>query len=745
MSKKAASLIDNETIAFLDGARNQDTLIVNSIALERRNIDFKFGHTERLNNWRTDELHIEKANIAEATFLSKLQDEEQAQLLDRQTLESTEEMAVENDQKTFNLIVNEMKSLKLQCLQNKEAADKLKRAKKTLKSRRAAVQSRLTRLESLQEQQRRNLSEAHTRALKEMKLGRNLRLREVEDPEMRIVLNGHEFNAKTLAAESAKDKAILENEARILNSRIFSKMVINQKEIEQLREVHLLSLKQTTKVCDLEIDALDEIESLEAQHRAQENKMEADLKAITDKEEARVLSEMAASRVYASQRQTHHFSTTVRMKQQKEAKALELRQHIEAEEREKLFWKQEEEALRCHLSSTGQDQHLTDHKAFEKIAEQLLDRGRLNQKPRLLLRGESDDDEFKDLEDDIAADLQTSINESERMFAREMFKIESMKKNNSMQLMKFRHKNKKTLEAIRKSSQQALKELMESHDEEMNVLQEQQEVEMNSMKETQELTEKVDEGNKVLNDKLSAMLPKFVIDAMKHDEKVPPREFDNLVFLTADIVSFTSLSSKSSAGQIISLLNRLYSQMDDVLDSFPDVFKLETIGDAYCIVSGLNSQDRPVKYSVTDIVECALSFIEIVNHLDMSDQIQKDLKIRIGIHVGPAVGGVATSSIPKFSLFGDTVTLTSLLEQSSRPNEIHVSAPIAEFIKDDYEFDVSESIMVESSDGGAKRKVGTFWLVGKSTGRKGESVGGVASKKAVKAPKAATSRSLRFD
>ncbi|KAJ3299021.1 Nitrogen permease regulator 2, partial [Blyttiomyces sp. JEL0837] len=672
-----------------------------------------YAHAERFNNFKTDELYIERANLAEASFLEKVHDDEHTSMLARQAEDAASQLSMEEDLKTFNNIVSEMRTLTLQCAQNKAAAERMKRAKNILKERRAAMRQHLARVEARQERERKSLAEAHARHLKLLNYGRNLHIRDVEDPEIRIILKGFEFNNKTLNDEIMKTKQEKAEAAKLYHAQVLDLIVRNQKEIEQLREEHLLQLKHITRYCDREIEIIDENESLLAEHTAKEQRYEAELKAKVDFEEARILSQIAAARVHAEQRAVQDLANQIREAHRKEARQLITMQRREARKREVEFWKREEEELKSHLLQQG----------FE-TSGQLYDR-----KKKELLSGFPDSLTSLYDPDYVASDedeepIESSHNdlnmiEIENQKIREMAVVDMMRKQNKSLLRKMKLANKKIRESRRAEQQKSLLAILEAQTTDIKKLKEQQAKEAAALVETQRTSLKLDEDNKASNDRLYAMLPRFVADKMKSGVPIEPTPFNNLTILIADIVSFTSLSSKSSANQIVTLLNRLYSAMDQELDSYEDVYKLETIGDAYCIVAGLNNQERSVKANAIDIIECAMSFINIVQNLDMSDQVQDKLQIRIGIHTGPAVGGVANPTMPKFSLFGDTVTTTSLLEQSSQPMQIHISGATQALVKDEYDLDVSESINLEGQNG-AKQRLSTFWVLGRKSANGGK-------------------------
>ena len=60
----------------------------------------------------------------------------------------------------------------------------------------------------------------------------------------------------------------------------------------------------------------------------------------------------------------------------------------------------------------------------------------------------------------------------------------------------------------------------------------------------------------------------MVADKLKRGESVSPEFYDSATVYFSDIVGFTALSSASSAFQIVTMLNELYTQFDSVIDQY---------------------------------------------------------------------------------------------------------------------------------------------------------------------------------
>lgn len=76
--------------------------------------------------------------------------------------------------------------------------------------------------------------------------------------------------------------------------------------------------------------------------------------------------------------------------------------------------------------------------------------------------------------------------------------------------------------------------------------------------------------------------------------------------LFSDIVGFTSICSTATPFMVISMLEILYKDFDEFCGFF-DVYKVETIGDAYCVASGLH---RASVYDAHKVAWMALRMID---------------------------------------------------------------------------------------------------------------------------------------
>lgn len=130
---------------------------------------------------------------------------------------------------------------------------------------------------------------------------------------------------------------------------------------------------------------------------------------------------------------------------------------------------------------------------------------------------------------------------------------------------------------------------------------------------------------------------------------VPPESFDMVTIYFSDIVGFTTISAYSSPFEVVQLLNDLYTMFDDICNDF-DVYKVETIGDAYMVVSGLPIRNG--NKHAGEIATMALNLLYHCGQFKIGHLPGIPLRLRIGLHSGACVSGVVGSKMPRYCLFG---------------------------------------------------------------------------------------------
>ncbi|KAL6039611.1 hypothetical protein STEG23_002418 [Scotinomys teguina] len=223
-----------------------------------------------------------------------------------------------------------------------------------------------------------------------------------------------------------------------------------------------------------------------------------------------------------------------------------------------------------------------------------------------------------------------------------------------------------------------------------------------------ERTEELEQEKQKTDRLLTQMLPPSVAEALKMGTPVEPEYFEEVTLYFSDIVGFTTISAMSEPIEVVDLLNDLYTLFDAIIGAH-DVYKVETIGDAYMVASGL--PQRNGQRHAAEIANMSLDILSAVGSFRMRHMPEVPVRIRIGLHSGPCVAGVVGLTMPRYCLFGDTVNTASRMESTGLPYRIHVNMSTVQILCAlDQGFQMECRGRTELKGKGAED---TYWLVGR--------------------------------
>lgn len=163
---------------------------------------------------------------------------------------------------------------------------------------------------------------------------------------------------------------------------------------------------------------------------------------------------------------------------------------------------------------------------------------------------------------------------------------------------------------------------------------------------------------------LGKLFPQFVLKDLMEDEKYPPRLFDDVAVMFADIVGFTRYCRNRKPEDIVPPLGRLVEAFEDLSQQYR-LKKIKTIGDCFMSTAGIfDSIENPV----LACIECAQEMI------DACPSISPNWNLRVGIHFGSVVAGVVGTTQHAFDLWGDTVNTASRIESYGSNGAVNLSS-----------------------------------------------------------------------
>ncbi|HEX2194638.1 MAG TPA: adenylate/guanylate cyclase domain-containing protein [Candidatus Limnocylindria bacterium] len=197
------------------------------------------------------------------------------------------------------------------------------------------------------------------------------------------------------------------------------------------------------------------------------------------------------------------------------------------------------------------------------------------------------------------------------------------------------------------------------------------------------------------------ILPASIAERLRRGEEPIADAFEDMAVLFADVVEFTPYSASRPAHEVVTVLNQMFSIFDRLVDKHR-LEKIKTVGDAYMVVGGLT----PDGGGPTAVAEMALDMIDEIGRY--RTDAGQTMRIRVGLHVGPGIGGVIGLKKFVYDVWGDTVNTASRMESNGWPGCIQVTGATAARLEDGYTFERRGIVEVKG-----KGAVETFFLVGR--------------------------------
>lgn len=185
------------------------------------------------------------------------------------------------------------------------------------------------------------------------------------------------------------------------------------------------------------------------------------------------------------------------------------------------------------------------------------------------------------------------------------------------------------------------------------------------------------------------ILPAPVALRLKNSEHTIADGFADATVMFADIVNFTHVAANMTPSQVFSMLNSIFSAFDDMAEQH-GLEKIKTIGDAYMVAGGINSDNEDYSAAIADLA------------LAMQKLLQQDfavntshLEMRMGIGTGPVVAGVVGKKKFIYDLWGDTVNLASRITSEGVPGMIQCDTATFRRLSDRFDFHEPQTIYLK--------------------------------------------------
>lgn len=180
---------------------------------------------------------------------------------------------------------------------------------------------------------------------------------------------------------------------------------------------------------------------------------------------------------------------------------------------------------------------------------------------------------------------------------------------------------------------------------------------------------------------LFAAMPRHVVEKLARNERPIAEPYVEAVVVLADLAAFNTLARRIGPKETVRVLDHVFTAFDELGDKYK-LARVRTVGDSYMAVGGAYEGAHG---GVTQAALMARDMTAIVAAAAKSFDLP--LAVRVGIHVGPLIGGVVGKSSPIYDFWGDTLNVVNELEATSEAGKIHCSEPFYWRLGDAWRFE----------------------------------------------------------
>jgi adenylate cyclase len=200
---------------------------------------------------------------------------------------------------------------------------------------------------------------------------------------------------------------------------------------------------------------------------------------------------------------------------------------------------------------------------------------------------------------------------------------------------------------------------------------------------------------------IETMMPAAIAGRLKSGEERIADRIEMLSVMFADLAGFTEAAHSLAPEQVVEFLDGLVRACDALCQQY-GADKIKTIGDSYMAAAGFDGMQAE---GAAAIGRLALAMMDVIAQQPPLGG--RKLRLRAGIHCGPATAGVIGDTRFSYDVWGDAVNTASRMESHGEPGRIQVSEAFRNLAADHFVFEERGATDIKGL--GATK---TFFLVG---------------------------------